>query len=150
MFILSFFSLFLFLSIYLAVLFQLLYSPIGTLLQFCFPVCVLVSFVLVDKSFWFPLFAGSIYCTLLLLDCFNFAYGYIHICVYSVTLFIVAINLCICVGVLQLCGILIFFLLSFFFHFFFFKNLTFNFKIYYIFSTFILLFAFLLPFCPCS
>ena len=26
-------------------------------------------------NFWFPLFTGSIYCTLFLLDCFDFAYG---------------------------------------------------------------------------
>ena len=26
-------------------------------------------------NFWFPLFARSIYCTLFLLDCFDFAYG---------------------------------------------------------------------------
>ena len=47
--ILSFFP---FLSTYLLVLFSLLYSPIGTLLQFCFPVCALVSFVLL-KIFGF-------------------------------------------------------------------------------------------------
>ena len=42
-----------FLSAYLLVLFSLLYSPIGTSLEFCFPVCALVSFVLVDIIFHF-------------------------------------------------------------------------------------------------
>ena len=45
----------------------------------CFPVCALVSFVLVDINFWFPLFSRSIHCTLILLDCFDFAYGYMCI-----------------------------------------------------------------------
>ena len=40
------------------------------------------------------------------------------------------------------------FLFSFFFYFFCFKILTFNFKIYYIFSTFILFFAFLTALLP--
>ena len=48
--ILSFFP---FLSTYLLVLFSLLYSPIGTLLQFCCPVCTLVSLVLADIIFGF-------------------------------------------------------------------------------------------------
>ena len=52
-------------------------------------------------NFWFPLFTRSIYCTLFLLSCFDFAYGYICICVYSVILFIVAINLCLYIGFLQ-------------------------------------------------
>ena len=51
--ILSFFSFFLLLSTYFSVLFSLLYSPIGTLLQCCFPVCALLSFVLGDISFGF-------------------------------------------------------------------------------------------------
>ena len=38
-------------------------------------------------NFLFPLFAGSIYCSLFLLDYFDFAYGCICICVHSVTLF---------------------------------------------------------------
>ena len=42
-----------FLSTYLLVLFSLFYSPIGTLLQFCFPVCALISFALVDIIFGF-------------------------------------------------------------------------------------------------
>ena len=68
--------------------------------------------------FEFPLFTGSIYCTLFLLDCSDFVYGCICICVYSVTLFIVIIKLCLYIGVLQFCGVLLF---SFFFHFFFFS-----------------------------
>jgi len=35
-----------FLSTYVLFLFSLLYSPLGTLLWFCFPLCTLVSFVL--------------------------------------------------------------------------------------------------------
>ena len=34
------------------------------------------------------MFAGSIYCTLFLLDCFDFVYGYKCICVYSIILII--------------------------------------------------------------
>ena len=68
-------------------------------------------------KFWFPLFAGSIYCTLLLLDCFDFAYGCICICVYSVTLFIVII-LCLYVGPLQFYGVFLFIFSFFFFLFF--------------------------------
>ena len=63
------------------------------------------------------------------------------ICVYSVTLFIVVINLCLYIGLLQLCGVFLFppffFLLPLFFllSFLIFKNLLF-------FCTFIPLFAF--------
>ena len=39
-------------------------------------------------NFLFPLFAGSIYYTLFLLDCFDFAYGRICIYVYSIILII--------------------------------------------------------------
>ena len=80
-------------------------------------------------NFWFPLFARSTYCTLFLLDCFDFAYR--CICVYSATIFIVVINLCIYVVLLQFCGV---FLLSFFFHFFFcslFYNLNFVNPVYF-------------------
>ena len=76
------------------------------------------------QDFWFPLFARSIYCTLFLLDCFDFAFGCICICVYSVTLFIVVINFCLYIWVLQFCGVLLF---SFFFHFFSFLFYNFNF-----------------------
>ena len=36
-------------------------------------------------KFWFPLFAGYIYCTLFSLDCFDFAYGCIcmYVCIFS-------------------------------------------------------------------
>ena len=119
-------TLFLFCVIALAVhvLFSLLYSPVGTLLQFCFPACSLVSFVLVDIIFWFSLFAGSIYCTLFLLDCSDFAYR--CICVQSVTLFIVVINLCLYTGLLQFCEVFIF-SPFFFFPFLFFITFIFNF-----------------------
>ena len=79
--------------------------------------------------FWFPLFPGSIYCTLFLLDCFDFAYGYICTCVYSVTLFIV-INLCLYVGFQQFCGVFLFFF-SFFFLPFSFFSLLYNFNSYF-------------------
>ena len=94
-------------------------------------------------NFWFPLFTGSIQCTLFLLDCFDFAYGNICICIYSVTLCIVVINLCFYVGLLQFCGVFLF--SSFFFLLpFFFFSLLYNFiflNLLY-FSTFIPLFAF--------
>ena len=35
----------------------------------------LVLFLIGGYHFWFPLFTESIYCTLFLLDCFDFAYG---------------------------------------------------------------------------
>ena len=63
----------------------------------------------------FPLFTRSIYCTLFFLGCFDFAYGCICLFVYSVTLFLVVINLCLYFGPLQFCGV---FLFSFFFLFF--------------------------------
>ena len=37
----------------------------------------LILFLTGRYNFLFPLFARSIYCTLFLLDCFDFAYGYI-------------------------------------------------------------------------
>ena len=63
-------------------------------------------------NFWFPLFAGSVCCTLFLLDCFDFAYGFTCICVYSIKLYIVVINLCFYIGLLQFCGAFFFFLSS--------------------------------------
>ena len=65
----------------------------------------LVMFLTGKYNIWFPLFTRSIYCTLFLWDCFYFAYGYICICVYSVTLFTVVINLCLYIGLLQFCGV---------------------------------------------
>ena len=103
-----------------------------------FPLKVFVSFIFIDLflnlhlalvlfssldfnwifsgtyNFWFPLFAGSIYCTLFLLECFDFAYGCICICIYSVTLSVVVINLCLYIGLLQFWGVSFFFPLSFF------------------------------------
>ena len=85
----------------------------------------LVLFLNGRCQFWFPLIAGSIYCSLFLLDCFDFAYGYICICVYSVTLFIVVINLCLYIGLLQFFGVFLF--SSSFFSFSLFYNINFNF-----------------------
>ena len=59
-------------------------------------------------NFWFPLLTMSIYCTLFLLDCFDFAYG--CICIYSVTFFIVVIILCLYTVLLQFCEFSFFFL----------------------------------------
>jgi len=116
------------------------------------------------NNFWFPLFTRSIYCTLLLLDCFDFPYGYICICVYSVTLFIIVINLYI--GILQFCGVFfsffpssfflfffLFFIISipssfFLFFFLFFIISIFNFLTYYIFLHLFLCLPFLLVFAP--
>ena len=77
-------------------------------------------------NFWFPLFARSVYCTLFLLDCFDFAYECICICVYSVTFFYC------CSKPLHLhwafavqWSFPFFFLFCFFFHF---PSLFYNFK----------------------
>jgi len=60
--------------------------------------------------------------------------------VYSITLFIVVINLCLYVELLQFCELFLFFF--FFFFRLFFIILTFNFLTYYFFYIFITLFAF--------
>ena len=100
-------------------------------------------------NFWFPLFARSIYCIIVWLDCFDFVYGHICICVSSVRLFIV-INLCLYVGPLQFCGVFLFvpfFISSIFFSSFlffiilFFKNLLYFFLHLFLCLTF-------LPFFP--
>ena len=101
-------------------------------------------------NFWFPLLARSIYCTLFLLDCFDFAYyGRMCICVYSVTLFIVAINLCLYFGHLQFCGVFpfLFLLLLFFFSLFYNLNVL---KLIIFFLHLFLCLPFLLCFSPCS
>ena len=72
--------------------------------SFCFN-----QFCLGRYNFWFPLFARSIYYTLFLLHWSDFAYGCICVCVYSVTLFIVAIHLCLYIGLLQFSGVFLFF-----------------------------------------
>ena len=46
--------------------------------------CLLVLFLTAKYNFWFPLFSGSVYCTLFLLDYFHFAHGCICICIYSI------------------------------------------------------------------
>ena len=53
----------------------------------------LVLFLTGTYNFYFPLFAGSIYCTLFVLDCFDFAHGYICVCVYSIILIIICLIL---------------------------------------------------------
>ena len=54
--------------------------------------CASVSFVLNWQILcWFPLFARSIYCTLFLLDYFDYAYG--CTCVYSIILIIICLSL---------------------------------------------------------
>ena len=58
----------------------------------------LVLFLTSRYNFQFPLFGRSVYCILFLLDCFDFVYGCICICVYSITIFIVVINICFYVG----------------------------------------------------
>ena len=96
------------------------------------------------------MFAGSIYCTLFLLDCFDFAYRCRHIWIYSVTLLIVVIKLCLYIGLLQFCGVFLF--CSFFFHFVFF-SLFYNFNFLKPIIFFVHLFLclpFLLFFSPCS
>ena len=64
-------------------------------------------------NFWFPLFSGSVYCTLFLWDCFDFDYEYICIYVYLVTLFYCCykpLSLC---WFLQFCGVFLFSLFFF-------------------------------------
>ena len=119
-----------------------------------FPLKVFVSFIFIDLflnlhlalvlfsslyfnwffsgtyNFWFPLFAGSIYCTLFLLECFDFAYGCICICIYSVTLSVVVINLCLYIGLLQFWGVSFFFLSLFLILTFNFLNLLYFFHIF--------------------
>ena len=84
--------------------------------EYPFLFCKLSNYIHTSKTcvyyFWFPLLAKSIYCTLFLLDCFNFAYGCICIYVHSVILFISVINLCSYVGLLQFCGAFFSFFLS--------------------------------------
>ena len=86
---------------------SLLYFDLAPCFCFVFQfVLQLVLFLTCVYYFWFPLLAKSIYCTLFLLDCFDFAYGSICIFVYSVTLFTVVINLCLYIGPLQSCAFL--------------------------------------------
>ena len=63
-------------------------------------------------NFWFLLFTRSIYCTSFSLECFDFTYGCICICVYSVTLFSVVINLCLYIGLLLFWGVFFLFFFS--------------------------------------
>ena len=134
-----------FLSTYLLVLFSLLYFPLGTLFQFCFPVCALVSFVLADRIFDFLSLPGKFivlhFCwTVLILLMGIYLYGYIQ----SHFLLLLQTS----VSMLGFCSSVEF---SWFFSFFlsssvFFFSLFYNFnflKTYYILSMIIPLFAFL-------
>ena len=78
-------------------------------------------------NFWFALLTGSNFYTLFLLGSFDFAYGGLCICVYSVTLLSVVTNLCIYTGLLQFCGVFLYFFLFFFLLPFFFLLYNFNF-----------------------
>ena len=69
----SFFSFFPFFLKYVLTLFFIALFPTWYLALVLFSsFCLLVLFLTGKYNFWFPLFAGSIYCTLL--DCFDFAY----------------------------------------------------------------------------
>ena len=121
---LSFFS-----STYLLVLFSLIYSLALVLFSdLCFS-----QFCSGKYNFGFPLFSRSIYFTLFLLDCFDFAHECICIHVYSVTLLIVVLNLWLYIGLLQVCGVFFFFffLLPVFFLFFIILIFKFLFKNYF-------------------
>ena len=100
-------------------------------------------------NFWFPLFANLLYFIFVGLS-WSCLWVYMYLC-YSVMLFIVAINVCLWVGILQLCGVSFFSLFSFFFHFFFFVILIFNYfkRIIFFLHLFFCL-PFLLFFSPCS
>ena len=85
-----FFLFFPFLSTYLLVLFSLLYSQIGILLSFCFPVSALVNFVLVDIIFGFLCSPGQ---SILLYFCWTVLTLCICTCVYSIILIIIWLTL---------------------------------------------------------
>ena len=93
-FLFSFFFLFFFLFFFISSSFRFLKAIIFFLLLFlCLPFPI-VTFLLTGKyNLWFPLFDGSIYCTLLLLDCFHFAHGCICLCTYSIILIIICLIL---------------------------------------------------------
>ena len=79
---------------------------------FCFPLCALVSFVLVDIIFGFLCLLDQY---IVLHFCWTVLILHIRcifICVYSVTLFTVVINLCLYFGLLQFCGIFLFLFFS--------------------------------------
>ena len=116
------------LNIFVSLIFML-YSPVVTLLQFCFPVCVqLVLFLTGRYNFWFPFFTGSIYCTLFLFDCFDFTYGYI--CIFSHTFYCCQKPLPLYWAFAVLWSFPFFLLYSFFFSIFNFLNLLYFFYLY--------------------
>ena len=132
-------SFFPFLSTYLLVLFSLLYSPVGTLLQFCFPVCSLIRFVLVDIIFGFLCSPGQ---SIVLYFCWTVLILLMDVCVqciFSHTFYCYK-PLLLCWAFAVLWSFPFFFLLPFiffplFYNFKFFKPIVF-------FSTFIPLFSF--------
>ena len=141
---------FTFLSTYLLVLFSLLYSPLDTLLQFCFPVCALVSFVLGD------IILVSFFCWVnplyfIFVRLFSFClWVHMYMCIFSHTFYC-------CYKPLPLsCAFAVlwnfpFFPHSFFFHFFF--SLFYNFYFFKPIVIFLLLslcLPFLLFFSPCN
>ena len=115
-----FFFLFFPINIFVSFIFIALF-PNWHLALVCFPVCALVSFVLVDIVFGFLCLLGQsivLYFCWAVLILLMGVHVYIYIYVYSVTFFTVVINLCLYVGLLQFCVFLFFPLFSFFFIFF--------------------------------
>ena len=100
-------------------------------------------------NFWFPLFTRSMYCTLFLLDCFDFAYGCICICHIYIQLnyFIFVINFCLYV---QFCSSVEFSFFIFFFPFFLCFIILIFLTYYDFFFEFVPLFDFPTFFPPCS
>ena len=115
------------LNIFVSFVFTALFPTWHLALVLFSSLCLKLALFLTGKyNFWFPLFTSSIYCTLFLLDCFDFAYECTCICVYSVTLFIVVINLCSTLGFCNSVAFSFSFFTSvFFFSYFVFYNFNF-------------------------
>ena len=94
LFFLSFLSLFP-LNVFVSFIFIALFQNWHLALVLCSSLCFtyLVFFLTDIYNFSFPLSAGSIYCTLFLLDCFDFAHSCICICVCSIVLIIICLTL---------------------------------------------------------
>ena len=113
------YSFFPFLSTYFLVLFSSLYSPLGTLLYVCSPLCALDSFVLVDIIFDFLCSLGLsivLYFCWIALICL---WVYMYMCIFSHTFYCCYKPLPLCWGFAVLWSFSFFFLLPFFFLFFF-------------------------------
>ena len=82
-----FFSLNIFVSLVVIALFPTWHLALVLFSYLCF--VFLFVFLTSKYNFLFPLFTGSIYCTLFLLDCFDFAHGYICIGVYFIIFIII-------------------------------------------------------------